>query len=100
MEESNDGRERILVKYMLLIYANQETWAGFGPEDWSKAIAEKDAFNKEFFDSGELLSAYGLADVVNTKVVRVRDGAASGDRRPVSGGQGTSGLLLRARLRR
>jgi hypothetical protein len=74
VEEPNDSRERIPVKYMLLIYANRETWAGFGPEDWSKAIAEQDAFNKEFFDSGELLGAYGLADVVNTKVVRVRDG--------------------------
>jgi hypothetical protein len=62
------------VKYMLLIYANQETWAGFGPEDWTKAIAEQDAFNKEFFDTGELLSAYGLADAENAKVVRVREG--------------------------
>jgi hypothetical protein len=57
---------------MLLVYANQETWAGYGPADWTRAIAEQDAFNREFFDTGELLSAYGLADVQNTKVVRVR----------------------------
>ncbi|MCW2919368.1 MAG: hypothetical protein JWN52_7436 [Actinomycetia bacterium] len=62
------------MKYMLLIYANQETWAQFGPDEVAKAIAEQDAFNKEFFDTGELLAAYGLADAEQATVVRVRDG--------------------------
>ncbi|MDT4903126.1 MAG: hypothetical protein QOF92_1617 [Pseudonocardiales bacterium] len=65
------------MKYMLMIYANQQTWAGLGPDDWSKAIAEQDAFNKEFFATGELLGAYGLADAEAAKVVRVRDGATA-----------------------
>jgi hypothetical protein len=65
------------MKYLLMIYANQETWAGFGPDDWTKAIAEQDAFNKEYFETGELLGAYGLADAENAKVVRVREGAAA-----------------------
>jgi hypothetical protein len=65
------------MKYLLMIYANQETWAGFGPEDWTKAIAEQDAFNAEYFETGELLGAYGLADAENAKVVRVREGAAA-----------------------
>jgi hypothetical protein len=65
------------MKYLLMIYANQQTWAGFGPDDWTKAIAEQDAFNKEFFDTGELLGAFGLADAENARVVRVREGAAA-----------------------
>lgn len=63
------------MKYLLMIYANQETWAGLGPDDWTTAIAAQDAFNREFFATGELLGAYGLSDAENAKVVRVRDGA-------------------------
>ena len=63
------------MKYLLMIYANQQTWAGFGPEDWAAAIAEQDAFNARFFGTGELLGAYGLADAETAKVVRVRQGA-------------------------
>ncbi len=62
------------MKYLLSIYGNQQTWANFGPE-LEKLIAEQDAFNKEFFATGELLGAYGLADAANAKVVRVREGA-------------------------
>jgi hypothetical protein len=65
------------MKYLMMIYANQDTWAGFGPEDWTKAIADQDAFNHEFFETGELLGAFGLADAENAKVVRVREGAAA-----------------------
>jgi hypothetical protein len=65
------------VKYLMMIYANQETWAGFGPQDWERAIADQDAFNREFFASGELLGAYGLADAEAVKVVRVREGNAT-----------------------
>jgi hypothetical protein len=65
------------MKYLLSIYANQETWAGLGPQDWEKAIAEQDAFNREFFETGELLGAYGLADVSTAKVVRVREGSSA-----------------------
>jgi len=63
------------VKYVLMIYANQQTWAGLDPDDWTKAIAEQDAFNDEFFATGELLGAFGLADAERAKVVRVRQGA-------------------------
>jgi hypothetical protein len=50
------------VKYMLLTYANQETWARFTPEEQARAIAEQDAVNGELFGTGELVGAYGLAD--------------------------------------
>ena len=65
------------MKYLLMIYANQETWAGLSREEWTAGIAEQDALNQEFFETGELLGAYGLADAENAKVVRVREGAAA-----------------------
>jgi hypothetical protein len=65
------------MKYLLLIYGNQETWSGMDPDDLAKGIAETDAFNKKFFATGELLGAYGLADAESAKVVHVREGAAA-----------------------
>ena len=63
------------MKFLLMIYGNQETWSAFPAEEWPKAIAAVDAFNKKFFETGELLGAYGLADAVQAKTVRVRAGA-------------------------
>ena len=65
------------MKYLLMIYANQETWAGLSSEEQTTGIAKQDAFNQEFFETGELLGAYGLADAESAKVVRVREGAAA-----------------------
>jgi hypothetical protein len=65
------------MKYLLMIYANQQTWAGFSPEDTTKAIAEQDAINRELFGTGELLGAYGLADAERATQVRVREGATA-----------------------
>jgi hypothetical protein len=62
------------VKYMLIIYGNQELWNSIDPEEFGKEIAEFDAFNKKYYDSGELLGAYGVADAAITKLVRVSDG--------------------------
>jgi hypothetical protein len=62
------------MKYLLMIYANQATWADFDEDDWRRAIAEQDAFNKKFFESGELLGAYGLADAELARTVKVRAG--------------------------
>jgi hypothetical protein len=62
------------MKYMLLIYGNQELWDSFPAEEWPKAIAEQEAFNAQFFQTGELLGAYGLADQATAKLVPVRDG--------------------------
>ncbi|MGH3393128.1 MAG: hypothetical protein ACRDPO_00410 [Streptosporangiaceae bacterium] len=45
------------MRYLLMIYASQATWAGPSPEEWTKGIAEQDAFNREFFETGELLGA-------------------------------------------
>ena len=62
------------MKYMLIIYGNQELWNSFDQADFEKEIAAFDAFNKKFYDTGELLGAYGVADAAATKLVRLRDG--------------------------
>lgn len=62
------------MKYLVLIYGNQELWESFPPEEWPNQIEQQDAFNRKFTDSGELLGAYGLADAIQAKVLKVRDG--------------------------
>jgi hypothetical protein len=62
------------VKYMLIIYGNQELWSSIDPAEFGKMIAAFDVFNKKYYDSGELLGAYGVADAAATKLVRLTDG--------------------------
>ncbi|HKB30030.1 MAG TPA: YciI family protein [Streptosporangiaceae bacterium] len=62
------------MKYMIIIYGNRELWESFPPDVAQEAIAAQDAFNQEFMTTGELLGAYGLADVVQARTVAVRDG--------------------------
>ena len=62
------------MKYMLLIYGNEEAFSSVGAETFAEIVRETDALNRELFESGELVGAYGLADQVNAKVARVTDG--------------------------
>jgi len=62
------------MKYMLLIYGNQEKWASIPAEEWPEAIAKQDAFNRKYQATGELIGAYGLADAVQAKLVRRENG--------------------------
>jgi hypothetical protein len=62
------------MKYLLLIYGNQEKWASIPAEEWPKAIARQDAFNRKYQATGELVGAYGLADVVQGRLVRRENG--------------------------
>jgi len=62
------------MKYMLLIYANQETFDAWGPEEHQKAVDETEALHADLRASGEFVGAYGVADQENAKVVTVRDG--------------------------
>jgi hypothetical protein len=59
------------VKYMLLIYGNKEAFSSVGPKTFAEIVRETDTLNQELFESGELVGAYGVADQVNAKVVRV-----------------------------
>jgi len=62
------------MKYLVIIYGNKELWESFSPEEFEPAIAAQDAFNKKYFESGELLGAYGLGDELTAKTISVRDG--------------------------
>jgi hypothetical protein len=62
------------MKYIAIIYGNKELWESFPPEEAARAIAQQDAFNKRYAESGELLGAYGLGDELTAKAVRVREG--------------------------
>jgi hypothetical protein len=62
------------MKFVLMIYGNQEKWAQIPAEAWPAEIAKQDAFNRKYADTGELIGAYGLADAANAKLVRRVDG--------------------------
>lgn len=62
------------MKYMLIIYGNQELWNSVGPDEQQRLFEAFDAFNKKYYDTGELLGAYGVADAAATKLVRLADG--------------------------
>lgn len=62
------------MKYLMLIYGNQEKWASIPAADWPGEIAKQDAFNKKYTETGELLGAYGLADAVKARLVRRENG--------------------------
>jgi hypothetical protein len=58
------------MKYLMLIYGNEEKWAAIPAEAWPGEIAKQDAFNKKYQATGELIGAYGLGDTVLAKLVR------------------------------
>jgi hypothetical protein len=62
------------MKYMLIIYGNQELWESIPEETRNRFFAAFDAFNAKHLETGELLGAYGVADAAQAKVLRVRDG--------------------------
>ncbi|HEU5393065.1 MAG TPA: YciI family protein, partial [Streptosporangiaceae bacterium] len=62
------------MKYLLMIYGNQEKWASLPAGEWPEAIARQDAFNRKYRQTGELLGAYGLADAAQARLVRRVDG--------------------------
>jgi hypothetical protein len=63
------------MKYLLMIYGNDDLWASFTPEAMEQAIADTEAFQAKLKASGEWIAAYGVADQVNCKTVTVKDGA-------------------------
>jgi hypothetical protein len=59
---------------MLLIYGNEELWASFPQEDFAEVIRETNALQQELRESGEFIGAWGVADQVQAKTVRLQDG--------------------------
>ena len=66
------------MKYLLLIYGNQEKWASIPADEWPEAIARQDAFNRKYRATGELIGAYGLADDVRLCGPRAATGSSWG----------------------
>jgi hypothetical protein len=62
------------VKYMLLIYGNEELWESFPQEEFQQVIQETDALHRELRASGEFVGAWGVADQAQAKTVRLQDG--------------------------
>src|SRR3954467_15337775 len=62
------------MKYMLLIYGNEEAFSSVGAEAFAEIVRETDALNQELFESGELVGAWGVADQANAKMARVTGG--------------------------
>jgi hypothetical protein len=48
------------MKYLMLIYGNEEIWNGSGPADLDALIGEVDAYNQALRESGEFIGAEGL----------------------------------------
>jgi hypothetical protein len=65
--------EEAPVKYMLLVYGNDEVWSSFPQEQWQEIVAEHDRVNAELMDEGVLLGGYGVGDLA--RVVRTDGGA-------------------------
>jgi hypothetical protein len=63
------------MKYLLLIYGNQEKWSSIPAEEWPEALAKQGAFIEKYRETGELLGAYGLADAAAAQLVLRKDGA-------------------------
>jgi hypothetical protein len=62
------------MKYMLLIYGNEATWAAFPAEQADAVFRETDMLNRELLSTGELVGAYGLANLDSAKMVRAAGG--------------------------
>jgi hypothetical protein len=62
------------MKYLMLVYGNQEKWASIPAESFPAEIAKQDAFNKKYQATGELIGAYGLADAAQARLVRRENG--------------------------
>jgi len=62
------------VKYLLMIYGNEETWSSIPAEEMAQVIAETDALQQELRGTGEFIGAWGVADQVQAKHVRIVDG--------------------------
>ena len=64
------------MKYMLLIYGNEELWSSFPEEEFARGHrGDRRARQQELRASGEFIGAYGVADQVNAKTVTLVDGA-------------------------
>lgn len=65
------------MKYMLIIYGNEELWASLPQEQMQDLIQRTDALNKALVESGEMVGAFGVADQDAAKLVSTATGEPS-----------------------
>lgn len=63
------------MQYLLLIYNNPATYAGWSEQERAALFGEVDVIMKELTESGEWVGGQALADAAESTTVRVRDGA-------------------------
>ena len=63
------------MKYLLIIYGNDEIWSSLPQEQVTELIRNTDAHNAKLMASGELLGAYGCADQIQAKQVTTSTGS-------------------------
>jgi hypothetical protein len=62
------------MQYVLLIYLNEEKWAGMPPAEVDKVMAEYGAFTESIVKSGHYKGGDELQPVSTATTVRVRNG--------------------------
>ena len=62
------------MKYMLLIYGNEQVWESIPQDDFAKVIEDTNALQAELRASGEWLCAFGVADQMQAKTVKLENG--------------------------
>ena len=63
------------MKYLLIIYGNEEIWSSLPSDEIATLIADTDAHNAKLMATGEMLGAYGCADQIQAKQVTTASGA-------------------------
>ncbi|MFC0437961.1 YciI family protein [Kutzneria buriramensis] len=62
------------MKYLLMIYMNDQTWVGLSEQERSALMAGHDELQRVTRESGELVDTNALGSPETSSVVRVRDG--------------------------
>ena len=65
------------MKYLLMIYMNDEVFASLSEAERNAIFAGHDEFEPKIRESGEFVSSAGLSNPTQSRTVRVRDGVAS-----------------------
>jgi hypothetical protein len=65
------------VKYMLLIYQNPADWPELSEDERQSLMSQAGAIMGELEKSGEWVGGEALADVSQSKTIRVREGVAA-----------------------
>jgi hypothetical protein len=62
------------MKYMLIIYGNEDLWTSLPPDQMHDLVRRTDALNQALVESGEMVGAFGVADQTTSKLVSVAAG--------------------------